>query len=139
MKNFTKISKMIVVVLLSIFAFTQTKAQCDYEIALYDSWGDGWNGGQVSVFVDGTEVLDDITLASGTGPEFHTFPVATGSEITTDYVAGSFSSENMYEIIDSEGNVVWTEGAGSATPGDIGPGMLFATCPSPPCDYEIAL
>jgi hypothetical protein len=105
---------------------------CDYEIALYDEWGDGWNGGTVSVYVDGVVVLNNITLAAGPGPEYYTFQVTTGAEITTTYVAGWWSSENEYHIIDAMGTVVWIDGGGYTTPIGIGPGLLFGDCPSLP-------
>ena len=33
-----------------------------YTVKLYDSYGDGWNGSQLDVLVNGVVVLDDITL-----------------------------------------------------------------------------
>ncbi|MCD4773422.1 MAG: carboxypeptidase-like regulatory domain-containing protein, partial [Bacteroidales bacterium] len=105
-------------------------APCDYQIALYDQYGDGWNGGHVTVYVDGSAVLSNITLASGSGPEYHTFSVLTGSEITTSYSPGNWAYENTYEIIDAGGDVVYTDGAGYATPTGIGPGVLFGDCPT---------
>jgi type IX secretion system substrate protein/carboxypeptidase family protein len=103
---------------------------CDWQIALIDQYGDGWNGGLVTVYVNGTPVLTDITLASGAGPEYHSFSVTTGAEITTAYTAGGWSGENTYEILDSDGTVVYTDGAGYATPTGIGPGILFGACPT---------
>jgi hypothetical protein len=52
--------------------------QCDYEICLYDDYGDGWNGGTLDILVDGVVVLDDITLETGAGPEYFTFTVDNG-------------------------------------------------------------
>ena len=70
MITFTKIRKMLIVILLSVFAFTQTQALCDYEIDLYDDWGDGWNSDTKLVCVDGYIVLNNITLLTGALPEY---------------------------------------------------------------------
>jgi len=109
-------------------------AECEYEICLYDSFGDGWDetpdyGGPnlLDVLVDGTVVLDDIYLATGSGPDCYTFTVEDGSTISTQFTAyGSFPGENSFNIYDSEGNPVVTgwfpynDGSWSGT----------ATCPS---------
>ena len=58
---------------------------CTYSIALYDSFGDGWNGCSIDVLVDGVTRLDNITLASGYGPAVYTFPANVGAVITTTF------------------------------------------------------
>ena len=103
---------------------------CEYEICLADSYGDGWNGGTVDVFVNGNPVYIGLTLASGLGPECHPIPVRNGDEITVHYTAGSWSYENEYYIYDSDGVLVRSEGTGGVTPGDVLPGQLYAACPS---------
>ena len=52
-----------------------------YSVTLWDDWGDGWNGGQLDVFVAGVEVLSNLTLNSGAGPETHAFSANAGDEI----------------------------------------------------------
>ena len=91
-----------------------------YEICLEDSYGDGWNGGIVSVYVDDTLVLDEITLASGSGPECHDFDVDAGQFITTVYVADEYPGENYYYIKDPSDTIIAEEGVGDETPASIG-------------------
>ncbi|MCD6181420.1 MAG: hypothetical protein J7K89_03455, partial [Candidatus Cloacimonetes bacterium] len=91
----------------------------DYTIELVDSYGDGWSGGSIDVLVNGVVILDDITLASGGGPEAHTFAVVVDDVITTAYTAGSYSYENEYQIKDETTTVVAESGQGGVTPGDI--------------------
>ena len=91
----------------------------DYTIELVDSYGDGWNGGIVTVNVNGTPVLTDLTLALGGGPESHTFSVEGGDVITTVYTAGSWSSENEYQIKNESGEVVAQSGQGGSVPGGL--------------------
>jgi len=103
-------------------------AACDYQIALYDSFGDGWNGATVTVYVEGVPVLSNITLATGSGPQYYSFSVEDGDEISTGYTQGSWPQEPYYDIIDSEGNIVATDGAGSAIPGGLS--GITAVCPN---------
>jgi len=66
----------------------------DYTIELVDSYGDGWNGGVVSVSVNGTIVLENLTIEDGSGPDSYTFAVQPEDLIEADYEAGSWSTEN---------------------------------------------
>jgi len=104
---------------------------CEYEICLVDSYGDGWTGGTVDVFVNGNPEYTGLTLASGYGPECHPIPVGSGDEITVHYTAGGWPSENEYYIYDLYGVLVRSEGTGGVTPGDVLPGQLYAACPPP--------
>ncbi len=108
-----------------------------WAIELYDTYGDGWNGGIVDVYVNGTAVLSGVTLATGNGPESHNFAVNIGDIVSIDYTAGNWSGENEYTVYDESSNTVAYEGGGGATPGDIGdytiPSGLTAcpACPDP--------
>lgn len=98
-----------------------------YNIGLLDSFGDGWNGGLVSVFVNGVAVLNDITLAGGPGPEYHEFEAEAGDEISTTYTPGDWAFENYYAIIDPDDNIIAEDGGtwenpGASTPQGIAPG-----------------
>ncbi len=99
---------------------------CTMQVVLYDSYGDGWNGGSLDVLVNGVIVLNDITIASGSGPEYYSFPAESGDDISTVYTAGSWSSENSYEILDGDGNVIYSAGNVS-----IPEGVVYGTCPQP--------
>ncbi len=99
---------------------------CDMQVALYDSYGDGWNGGSLDVFVNGNLVLDDITLTGGSGPEYWSFPVEGGDDISTVYTPGGWPYENSYEFYDGDGNLIYTAGDES-----IPEGVVYGTCPQP--------
>jgi PKD repeat protein len=98
---------------------------CEWEICLFDSYGDGWDyipnyGGPnlLDVIVDGIVVLDDIFLAGGFGPDCYTFEVQEGSLVEVDYTAfGTYYMENSYIIYDSTGgqvaNIVCSAGSAS--------------------------
>ena len=87
---------------LVLCSFTLT-AQCDYQLELNDSFGDGWGGNSVDILVNGTIVLDDATLEDGE-QGFETFSVSDGDEISiTVDDSGSFDSEVSYRILDNVG------------------------------------
>ncbi|UKN00898.1 fibronectin type III domain-containing protein [Paracrocinitomix mangrovi] len=115
-----------------------TSGTCGFfDISLFDTWGDGWNGGTVDVYINGVLYQSGLTVASGNGPVVYQIPVNNGDIVSLDYTAGGFSSENEITVYDQIGTVVATEGLSGATPNDIGdytiPTGLVAcpSCPSP--------
>lgn len=81
-----------------------------YTVNLYDTYGDGWQGGSLDVLVNGIVVLEGITIADGYGPEAYTFTANVGDEICTVFTAGYFPSENRYEVLDPNSVVIATDG-----------------------------
>ncbi len=110
-----------------LFLMGYSALACNYTISLHDSYGDGWNGGTITVKVNGVTVINTLTLVNGTGPLDSTFAVSTGDIISTVYVGGSYTSENGYEIKDALGTVVATDGYPTGTPSGIT--SLIAACP----------
>ncbi len=76
---------------------------CTHYIHLYDTYGDGWNGGSCDVYVGGILVLNDITLGSGSGPATYSFSANTGDAVFVDWTAGSYPSENYFDVEDGTG------------------------------------
>ena len=109
------------VLILALLSVVSTLA-CDYTVVLYDSYGDGWNGGSLTVFVNGVAVQSGITLGSGGTSSPFVISVNSGDEISTSYTSGSWSYENSYKFFDSEGNEVWSQGNSSMS-------GLVASCP----------
>jgi hypothetical protein len=100
---------------------------CDYTVELTDSYGDGWNGGKLDVLVNGSVVLNDITLLSGYGPLSFTFAITTGDQITTVFTAGSYAYECAYRIYNNNMTQVWLS-QGASGPPNILPGQLLGAC-----------
>lgn len=99
----------------------------DWTLEMIDLYGDGWNGGNIVVSIDGEQTL---YAAVGTGnTEIITIPEGT-SEFTFTYTAGSWEGENLYTLTDPNGLVVLDEGVGDWSPGN-GPteGELLNICP----------
>jgi len=99
-------------------------AECTYSICLYDTFGDGWNGGAVSVIVNGVTVLSNVTLGSGSGPACFNFNVIEGQTIQVTYTAGSWSYENYYRIFsgpNGSGTQEFGTTVGQTPPGSTNP------------------
>ena len=86
-----------------------------FTLMLYDSWGDGWNGGSMTVNVNNV-FYQDYTMSHGHGPE--TFLVSVDSADQVDFIYnGSWPSENSYEIYDENMNLIANQsGANGAGP-----------------------
>ncbi|NNL31604.1 MAG: T9SS type A sorting domain-containing protein [Flavobacteriaceae bacterium] len=98
---------------------------CNYTIVLGDTFGDGWNGGAITVSVNGIPVLEGITLDVGSLSDPIPFPVNNGDIISTSYDSvGAFPGELFTEIYDADANLAASEEDGAGT------AYLKAACPS---------
>jgi len=118
-------------ILISFFNINNLYSQCQYTITMTDDYGDGWQWGNVIIFVAGTAV-DTFELTSGAGPVDEYFPVSTGDEIRATYNAGNWSQENEYHIYDAVGNEIFADGVGGNTPVANDTLVGIASCPSCP-------
>lgn len=118
---------------------TGTCNSCNYAIRMTDDFGDGWNGGTVNVFSNGVEVAGSpFTLATGAGPLTVEFPINEGEEITTTFNAGGFPTEVSYEILNSFGQVIFSDGGGVAP--QAGPNVVGnASCLPITNDAEVVI
>ncbi len=110
-------NKKLVFLLLFLVA-TMSIFSLDYTIELTDTYGDGWNGGSVTVNVNGSPVLEDLTIGGGSSASY-SFTVVSNDLIETSYTAGSWSTENEYQILNENNEVVAESGQGGATPGNV--------------------
>jgi len=97
--------------LLSIFvffaSFVTLSQSCTHQIYLTDTWGDGWNGGAVSVSVNGITVLSNINLPSGLGPSIFNFSASTGQTIRVwRTLAGTYPIEMRVQIRNNTGTIL---------------------------------
>ena len=125
-------------IFLSIFSlgFNLVNAQCSYSIVLTDDFGDGWQGGQVEIFVAGLSA-GIYTLTNGAGPETYYFSVQTGDEIRATYTAGQWPQENEYHIYDANGTEIFADGTGGNPPSANDALVGTGSCPS--CPQPISL
>ena len=95
---------------------------------LYDSYGDGWNGN--SLTVDGT----DYTVATGASASF---TLCLDLTACTDiiYTAGSYSSENSWDVVDASGAVI---ASGANNSGDVGACAVYGCTDPTASNYDAA-
>jgi hypothetical protein len=112
---------------------------CDYTLVLDDSYGDGWNGGEVDIYINGVLFQLDATVASCGGfgnvpcQNIITLPVVDGDLITLYYTAGSWNSENTITMYDE--NMVLVNSINNPPNGWLG-GGITVTCPAPTYTYS---
>ena len=97
--------------LLSIFvffaSFVTLSQSCTHSIYLTDTYGDGWNGGRVSVSVNGLTVLTNITLVSGYGPTIFNFTASSGQTIRVwRTISGTYPIEMRVQIRNNTGTIL---------------------------------
>lgn len=107
---------------------------CEYILNMHDSYGDGWNGATLAVYVD------DVLYGTFSVPEAdesyeatETIIVDFGSEIRLVYSSGSYESENSYELM-LAGDTLFSDGPRPAT------GESFAhTCGCAQANFTFAV
>ena len=102
-----------------------------FNLELYDSWGDGWNGGFMDVVINGNLAFSGLTLVSGNGPEIFPISVNIGDVLGFVYTPGSYSGENSYKVLDENGVLVFEEGLGNSTPNSVFGVEACPSCPAP--------
>ena len=102
-----------------------------FNLELYDSFGDGWNGGFMDVVINGNVAFSGLTLVSGNGPEIFPISVNIGDVLDFVYTPGSYSGENSYKVFDENGVLVFEEGIGNAIPNSVFGVEACPSCPAP--------
>ncbi len=99
----------------------------DWTLSMTDLFGDGWNGGAITVNIDG--VTSEFAAAGTGGTETINIPVGTAI-FTFTYTAGNWEGENLYTLTDPTGSVILDEGVGDGSFAN-GPreGELLNACP----------
>jgi len=88
-----------------------------YELFMADSYGDGWNGASLDLYVNGVLIAAGLTVdAADNDGEWNNyfFDVEIGNNVATVWTEGSYDSECAYGFYDAEGNLVH-DAAGEAT------------------------
>ena len=87
--------------------FTTCPQQTCFTATLDDSYGDGWNDGFLTVMIDGE--WGYRLFASGY-QSTTAFCIPSGQDFELIYTPGLNDSDNSYTILDSQGNVVLSDG-----------------------------
>jgi hypothetical protein len=113
-----------------ITLFAVEGSACVYTFKLYDTYGDGWNGGMLTILVNGTPVATNLTLISGYGPAVYAITVNDGDTITSIYTPGSWANENYYDVFNNSGQFVKRDGCNDYNCTPVGGFIAVAACPS---------
>lgn len=107
-----------------------TDTVCYYTVSMNDLYGDGWNGGFLTLNIGGTA---HTLSASGFGTDT-TFTVLDGQSIAVNYTAGNWEAENSYSITTDQGVVLISDGPVPAT------GAVYsATASCPAVAYSVTV
>lgn len=130
---FKKLSTVLLILLGTIATF-QAQNSCSHRLILNDTFGDGWDGAEVNVFVNG--VANAFTL-DGVNDDGFTrtidLTVTEGDSISIEYTAGTGAEiEHSYTFHDSDLQVLFDSGNEPATGVVATEFALCPTCPSLP-------
>ena len=89
----------------------------EFTLRMTDTGGNGWDGAEIDVLLNGEIKLEDVTCYGGMSTQ--TFYVEHGDVIETVYTSGSNEDEHLYEILDGDNNVVAGDGPNP------GPGIMY--------------
>ncbi len=104
---YQKITHYFSVLLFLGISITSLSAQCTYTANLFDSFGDGWNGAELTVIINGDPTI--YTIDGGT--EFSAdIIIENGDSIALSYSGGSFEGEVTYEFLDDSDIVLFSDG-----------------------------
>ena len=92
-----------------------------YEVAMQDSYGDGWNGGYISVNIDGAEV-QQLSISDGASANESFVVPAGASSLDVHYVSGDWDSEVTFQIT-RNGESIFSDG-----PSPSNDTMIFSIC-----------
>ncbi|MFL2609669.1 MAG: T9SS type A sorting domain-containing protein [Flavobacteriaceae bacterium] len=95
---------------LDTFSFVYTAAAssdgCDLTINMEDTYGDGWNGNYLDVYVNGELSQGGLTIDNGDSATA-TVSASYGDTVLFDMVAaGSYIGETQFNVTDADGNTV---------------------------------
>jgi hypothetical protein len=97
------------------YPYMYEAASCSYSITVTDSYGDGWNGAYLEIFVNdvslGLIANLDNDGSPGTESQTYSVEISEGDVITSNWISGDWDSETSYSISNSfGGEVVFVQG-----------------------------
>ena len=82
---------------------------CNYIINMLDAGCNGWNGASLDFYVNGT-LASSFTFATFACSESDSIQVAQGDSLEIIFTSGIFPVEESYQIVDGDGNIVFSDG-----------------------------
>jgi len=109
---------------------------CSYSVLLDDSFGDGWNGADLDIYINGVLYSANVTVPNCGGLPCQAtinIPVMDGDVILFNYSGGTWDNENTIFLYDSQGALV--SSVNDPPNGNLGAGIV-ANCAAPVIDYS---
>jgi hypothetical protein len=103
------------VLFIVLFLFHASMAQsqaCSYLLNMQDSYGDGWNGAYIEVFINNEPAGTFMAINSGSTASFE---ISEGDTLDLYYTAGEYEGENTYQLFDPGWNLVFADGPNPQT------------------------
>ena len=92
------------------------KNSCVVIFDLVDSYGDGWNGNQLTVaFSDGTP-QQNLTIGSGGSSATYEIEINANVHVTLGWISGSYTYECSFTVSYEDGTVITSEEGGYSNP-----------------------
>lgn len=112
---------------------------CEYELQMLDTFGDGWNGGELTISTGSDTTTYTLTNNVGDGRFLKLcFPVTDGDTMVLGYQAGAFPFEVSFIVSDNSGQIVFESGLGPAQGDNIfQTEIVCASCVAPSFCGEI--
>lgn len=123
---YKNVKRLFFIAFCSLTSMSIAQVSCTYQLDMFDSFGDGWNGASLTITVGG--VPSTYTIATGSQGNA-TITVEDGDDLELSYTSGVFENEVTYFLYNADGNLVFS--AGPFPPvGVVYTGV--ASCPSCP-------
>ena len=104
----------LLLIAISSFTFINTySAQCNYNVDMQDSFGDGWNGASIDVSVNGAFVTN-FTIATGSSGS-GSFSTYTNDIVEFTFNSGTWDSEITWDLTGSDTSEFAPGGNGTKT------------------------
>lgn len=89
---------------------------CEFTVAMADTYGDGWNGNAINVWQNG-EVFTSLTIANGSAANANV-SVCLGSPVELIWQSGSYAYETSFTITSADDSVILALDGDSLVNGD---------------------
>lgn len=97
----------LVVSCLFLFAIKANSQCCSYTLSMHDTYGDGWNGGHLDVYINNSLYG---TYSGSNYASSDTFVVCSLDTIELIYTAGMYENENTWQLYDASWNLLDSDG-----------------------------
>ncbi|MBR2959585.1 MAG: choice-of-anchor J domain-containing protein [Bacteroidales bacterium] len=89
---------------------------CEFTVAMADTYGDGWNGNAINVWQNG-ELFTSLTIANGSAANANV-SVCLGSPVELIWQSGSYAYETSFTITSADDSVILALDGDSLDSGD---------------------